>query len=196
MPSYHKQHSHNSNSPSHSPIDNIQAKMASFLLPRTSAALGIGLGFSFSLSPLSPFRSAPMQCQYAAPYSRSDSPVGAETGWAIDPNDPVLRKQGRTGHNVSSARKMRQVSLGSVLGLLVGVGLRAFSRALAVLLGIGIVAVEVCFPYFQVFCLVSQSVIRVELMRLLFSGLRLKDIISFHSIRCRNTSRASISTRP
>lgn len=38
---------------------------------------------------------------------------------------------------------MRQVSLGSVLGLLVGVGLRAFSRALVVLLGIGVVAVEV-----------------------------------------------------
>jgi uncharacterized membrane protein (Fun14 family) len=39
---------------------------------------------------------------------------------------------------------MRQVSLGSVLGLIVGVGLRAFSRALVVLLGMGIVLVEVC----------------------------------------------------
>lgn len=122
--------------------------MASLLLTRTSAAVGIGLGLSFSLHPLSPFRSAPMQCQYTAPYYKTDSPTGSETGWAIDPNDPMIRKQGTTGHrdraSTSTPRTMRQVSLGSVLGLLVGVGLRAFSRALAVLLGIGIVAVEVC----------------------------------------------------
>lgn len=117
--------------------------MASLLLTRTSAAVGIGLGLSFSMHPLSPFRSAPMQCQYTAPYYKTDSAVGTETGWAIDANDPLIRKQGRTGHNVSTARTMRQVSLGSVLGLLVGVGLRAFSRALVVLLGIGVVAVEV-----------------------------------------------------
>jgi uncharacterized membrane protein (Fun14 family) len=40
---------------------------------------------------------------------------------------------------------MRQVSLGSVLGLVVGVGLRAFSRVLVVLFGMGIIAVEVSF---------------------------------------------------
>ena len=119
--------------------------MASFLLSRTTAAVGIGLGLSFSIHPLSPFRSTPLQCQYTAPYYRTDSPDGAETGWAIDPNDPLLRKQGNTRrNNHSTARTMRQVSLGSVLGLLAGMGLRAFSRVLAVLLGIAIVAVEVC----------------------------------------------------
>lgn len=121
--------------------------MASFLLSRTSAALGIGLGLSFSLHPLSPFRASPMQCQYSAPYYKTDSPVGAGTGWALDPNDPVLRKQGHTTNNVSRARTMRQASLGSVLGLLVGVGLRAFSRVFAVLFGVGIVAVEVGLAY-------------------------------------------------
>lgn len=37
---------------------------------------------------------------------------------------------------------MRQISLGSVLGLVAGVGLRAFSRTLAVVLGMGVVLVE------------------------------------------------------
>ncbi|RJE22008.1 hypothetical protein PHISCL_05673 [Aspergillus sclerotialis] len=116
--------------------------MASLLLSRASAAVGIGLGLSFSLPSFSPFRSAPMLCQYTAPYYRTDSAAAPETGWSIGPNDPLLRKQGRTTNNVSKARTMRQVSLGSVLGLLVGVGLRAFSRVLVVLLGIGVVAVE------------------------------------------------------
>lgn len=40
---------------------------------------------------------------------------------------------------------MKQVSLGSVLGLVAGVGLRAFSRVLVVILGMGVVLVEVCF---------------------------------------------------
>jgi uncharacterized membrane protein (Fun14 family) len=39
---------------------------------------------------------------------------------------------------------MRQISLGSVLGLVAGVGLRAFSRVLVVVLGMGLVLVEVC----------------------------------------------------
>ena len=45
---------------------------------------------------------------------------------------------------------MRQVSLGSVLGLVVGVGLRAFSRVLVVLLGMGVVFVEVSSWFFFV----------------------------------------------
>ena len=123
----------------------------SILLSRTSAVLGASIGLSLSLSPLSPFRAAPMQCQYTAPYPRTgDNTI---PGWGISPDDPVLVKQGRTGRNVwgngndgiLTASNMRQVSLGSVLGLVAGVGLRAFSRALVVLLGMGVVLVEVCW---------------------------------------------------
>lgn len=125
----------------------------SILLSRTSAVLGAGLGLSLTLSPLSPFRAAPMQCQYTAPYPRTgDNTI---PGWGISADDPVLVKQGRTGRDVwgssgsgsgiLNASNMRQVSLGSVLGLVAGVGLRAFSRALVVLLGMGVVFVEVCW---------------------------------------------------
>ncbi|EAW17979.1 uncharacterized protein NFIA_079200 [Aspergillus fischeri NRRL 181] len=123
--------------------------MASGLLSgfaRTSTVLGVGLGLSLSLHPLSPFRASPMQCQYSAPYYRVDSQTSSESGWTLDRNDPAIAKQGRTGPRTASgiltASNMRQVSLGSVLGLVVGVGLRAFSRALVVLLGMGIVLVE------------------------------------------------------
>lgn len=114
----------------------------SFLLTRTSAVLGVGLGLS--LSPLSPFRSAPMQCQYSAPYYRPESQASPDSGWTVDRNDPVLLKQGATKSGWLTASNMRQVSLGSVLGLVVGMGLRAFSRVLVVLLGMGVVFVEVC----------------------------------------------------
>jgi uncharacterized membrane protein (Fun14 family) len=38
---------------------------------------------------------------------------------------------------------MKQISLGSVLGLVAGVGLRAFSRILVVVIGMGVVFIEV-----------------------------------------------------
>lgn len=122
-----------------------------FLLTRPSAVLGLGLGTSLCLSPLSPFRASPMQCQYASPYYRPEHQhQAAQTGWGIPLDDPTLVKQGNTKTSGSSssgglltARNMRQVSMGSVLGLVAGVGLRAFSRVLAVVIGMGIVFVEV-----------------------------------------------------
>lgn len=128
--------------------------------PTSILRLGLGLGVGFSAAaafyPSSPFRAAPMQCQYTAPYSRPDTQTSPESGWAVDSNNPILRKQGETStgaytSNSNSrflnARTMRQVSLGSVLGLVAGVGLRAFSRVLVVLLGMGVVLVEVCFSF-------------------------------------------------
>ncbi|RAL02105.1 uncharacterized protein BO80DRAFT_454254 [Aspergillus ibericus CBS 121593] len=121
--------------------------MASFLLSRTTTTLlgtGLGLGLGLTFHPLSPFRAAPMQCQYTAPYYRTDAQISPDSGWAVDSQDPLLRKQGTTksGSGILTASNMRQVSLGSVLGLVVGMGLNAFSRVLVVLLGLGIVAVE------------------------------------------------------
>ncbi|CRG87234.1 hypothetical protein PISL3812_04251 [Talaromyces islandicus] len=108
-----------------------------------TAALGAGLGLSL-LHPSSPLRSSPLQCQYNAPYyNRHASP---ETGWSLDPNSPIVEKQGRTspaaGNRLLSAWTVRQISLGSVLGLAAGLGLRVFSKALVFVLGVGIVLVE------------------------------------------------------
>ena len=120
--------------------------------PSTILRLGLGLGIGLSaatLHPLSPFRAAPMRCEYSAPYYRTEGQASPETGWTVPPNDPILQKQCRTGtaaqakNALLTPENMRQISLGSVLGLVAGVGLRAFSKVLLVVLGIGIVLVEV-----------------------------------------------------
>jgi uncharacterized membrane protein (Fun14 family) len=65
----------------------------------------------------------------------------------------MAQKQGQSARTgLLTAEGMRQVSLGCVLGLVAGVGLRAFSRALVVILGMGVVLVEVCISY-ALFCL-------------------------------------------
>ncbi|KAB8254680.1 hypothetical protein BDV32DRAFT_131960 [Aspergillus pseudonomiae] len=147
----------------------------SFLLARTSAVLGVGLGLS--LSPLSPFRSAPMQCQYSAPNYRPESQASPDSAWAVDRSDPVLLKQGATKHNSPSgwltASNMRQVSLGSVLGLVVGVGLRAFSRVLVVLLGMGVVFIEWAAAK-------GYNVIPVNQLQGLVKGVNVQKAVSQH----------------
>jgi hypothetical protein len=122
-----------------------------FSPPIVRLGLGLGIGLSAAaLHPLSPFRAAPIQCQYSAPYYPAESQANADSGWAVKPEDSLLQKQGRTGIAEQakaaflSPDNMRQVSLGSVLGLVAGVGLRAFSRVLVVVLGMGIVFIEVC----------------------------------------------------
>lgn len=136
------------------------------LFTRLGLGLGIGLSAASTLHPLSPFRTAPMQCQYTAPYYRPEGPASPEAGWAVNPSDPILQKQGRSGVHGNAAggflttSNMKQVSLGSVLGLVAGVGLRAFSRVLVVVLGMGVVLAEVCFfSWFYLFCLLLLLVL-------------------------------------
>lgn len=102
--------------------------------------LGVGLGLSAAtMHPLSPFRAAPMLCDYASPLPQQ-STFKKEPEWAIGTG--AGQKQSK--RTVLNSETMRQVSLGSVLGLVAGVGLRAFSKALVVILGMGVVLVEVC----------------------------------------------------
>lgn len=125
--------------------------MAFPLLSPLRLGLGLGIGISAAtLHPLSPFRAAPIQCQYATPYGPG-SQANAESGWAVGPNDPLLQKQGHSSiaaqarASFLTPENMKQVSLGSVLGLVAGVGLRAFSRVLVVVIGMSVVLVEVRF---------------------------------------------------
>jgi hypothetical protein len=97
------------------------------------------------MHPLSPFRAAPMQCQYAVPQQPT---FNRDSGWAVNSAESLGQKQGRPRQTgLLNAETMRQVSLGSVLGLVAGVGLRAFSKALVVILGMGVVLLEVCISF-------------------------------------------------
>ncbi|KAJ5317584.1 hypothetical protein PENANT_c038G08128 [Penicillium antarcticum] len=112
-------------------------------LLRLGLSLSIGLGAA-TLHPTSPFRAAPLQCQYAAP-SASEAIFNKDTGsgWAINngPSESMAQKQ-KQKQGFLNAESMKQVSLGCVLGLVAGVGLRAFSKALVVIFGMGVVLVE------------------------------------------------------
>ena len=126
--------------------------------------LGLGIGISAAtLHALSPLHAAPIQCQYSAPYYRPETQANSETGWAVPPNDPLLSKQGRTRVGAQprggfiTADNMRQVSLGSVTGLIAGLGLRALSKVLVVVLGVGVVLVEVCDSYPEDYILWSDG---------------------------------------
>ncbi|CAI7589960.1 unnamed protein product [Penicillium bialowiezense] len=115
--------------------------MAFRMLTPSSSILRLGLGVGIGLSaatmhPLSPFRAAPMLCDYASPLPQQ-STFKKEPEWAV--NGKPAQKS-RTG--LLNAESMRQISLGSVMGLVAGVGLRAFSKALVVILGMGVVLVE------------------------------------------------------
>lgn len=110
----------------------------------TRIGLGLGLGVSAATLHLSPFRAAPLRCDYGAP-----QPGASQADWLV--KDPLVQKQGRSASIAEQAKaafltpeNMKEISLGSVLGLVAGVGLRAFSRALVVLLGMGVVLIEVC----------------------------------------------------
>ncbi|KAJ5836598.1 hypothetical protein N7447_002624 [Penicillium robsamsonii] len=111
--------------------------------PATLLRLGLGVGLGLSaatMHPLSPFRAVPMKCEYAVPQKTDFS---NDSGWAINPAKSVGQKESPRGRNgLLNAETMRQVSLGSVLGLVAGVGLRAFSKALVVILGMGVVLIE------------------------------------------------------
>lgn len=165
--------------------------------------LGLGLGVSAAtLHPLSPFRS-PIQCQYSAPYYRPETPANADSGWAVKSNDPLLSKQGRTGIGAQAqsgfltADNMRQISLGSVLGLVAGVGLRAFSRVLVVVLGMGVVLIEVCFlPLFTFLGSLRGGCHASSRANVGYSGLRQRDTMSSRLTGCKGSSRGSIYTGP
>lgn len=92
-----------------------------------------------------------MQCQFS---SNNRSPdVSPNSAWTVSPDDQLAERQGRSAvpgeHRDSrngrflTAKMMRQISLGGVLGLAAGLGLRTFSRSLALVLGVGLVVVEV-----------------------------------------------------
>ncbi|KXG49960.1 uncharacterized protein PGRI_059280 [Penicillium griseofulvum] len=110
--------------------------------PATLLRLGLGVGIGLSaatMHPLSPFRAAPMKCEYAVPQQTG---FHKDSGWVVNPAESMGQKQSPKRNGLLNAETMRQISLGSVLGLVAGVGLRAFSKALVVILGMGVVLIE------------------------------------------------------
>lgn len=124
----------------------ITMAFALFSPSPTILRLGLGLGIGLSaasLHPQSPFRAAPLRCDWAPSGSGSGSrSTGPEINFPGRASEPSIATQAK--NTLLTPENMRQVSMGSVLGLIAGVGLRAFSKVLVVVLGMGVVLVEVC----------------------------------------------------
>ena len=106
-------------------------------LPTRPLLLAIPLGLGLSLPLLRSHPSSVIRCDYGP----SSIAQPAQQSWAYQAQSS---EQGPLSRYGISAATARQISLGSVLGLLVGLGLRIFSRPLAFTIGLGILAVEVC----------------------------------------------------
>jgi len=118
--------------------------MATFLLPAlrrpllTTLTVGLG-GFAFiGVQSMTTQIRRPLLCDSYASYSR-------------DTKVPVV-KQGRV-----NPAAFRQISTGSILGLAGGLAVSTFSKSLAFLIGLFVLAVQVCLIYLNPISLLITS---------------------------------------
>lgn len=107
------------------------------ILPLT---LGLGLGLTATTLHLHlQQRRRPLLCEPA-----SSPPPDALTQQYL----PQARKHDYNNKSTTTGNIIRQLSLGSVLGVAAGAAVSTFSRVLAVLVGLGVVVVQVCDCFF------------------------------------------------
>lgn len=111
--------------------------MASFVLP------GLRRGFMLSTplilsTPLLAyqFRHAQrIRCDSLDPFSKIKSDLSS--GYTSEAQTPIITQSGAV-----NPRAIRQISMGSILGVLGGLGISVFSKPLAILIGLGIFVVQ------------------------------------------------------
>ncbi|KAK2879275.1 hypothetical protein FQN49_001021 [Arthroderma sp. PD_2] len=110
--------------------------MASQFLRFAHRPLLFSIPLCASYSVLQARVSSPVRCDYASgPLHPSISDFTHQHG------DPLMQQKG-TSRGFLSADTARQISLGSALGVLAGLGLRIFSRTLAFSFGLAIIIIE------------------------------------------------------
>ncbi|CAL8582117.1 hypothetical protein XPA_007791 [Xanthoria parietina] len=108
------------------------------LRPHLTLGLGLGLGLTATTIHLHLQRRRPLLCE-------PSSPLDAITQQYL----PQARKHDNNNKSKSTttANIIRQLSLGSVLGVAAGAAVSTFSRVLAVLVGLGVVVVQYAASY-------------------------------------------------
>lgn len=109
----------------------------SFLLPglRRGALLATPLILSTPLLVHNFRHSQAIRCDSADPLAKLGD---LRNTYAHDAQTPVITQSG-----AANPRAVRQISIGSILGVIGGLGISVFSKPLAILLGLGIVALQV-----------------------------------------------------
>lgn len=138
------QHHHWTSTPPIPPSPNHNHKM-SFLLP----GLRRGLLLSTPLILSTPLlvhhhlhrRQAIIRCDGPDPLTKITNDL--TRNYASEAQTPLITQSG-----AANPRAVRQVSMGSILGVIGGLGISVFSKPLAVLIGLGIVILQVSFEDF------------------------------------------------
>ncbi|KAH7122809.1 hypothetical protein B0J11DRAFT_436688 [Dendryphion nanum] len=124
----------------------------SYLLPGLRRGLIISTPFILSTPLLLRQLNRPILCDGPDPLTKITSDL-RNSSYAREAQTPVIKQSGAL-----NPRAVRQVSLGSILGVLGGLGVSVFSKPLAVLIGLGVVLVQfiesrgihiVPYSYFQ-----------------------------------------------
>ncbi|KAK3202244.1 hypothetical protein GRF29_161g607985 [Pseudopithomyces chartarum] len=77
----------------------------------------------------------PVLCEGPDPLSKITSDI--RNSYAREAQTPIIKTSG-----APNPRAIRQISMGSILGVLAGLGVSVFSKPLAILIGLGIVCVQ------------------------------------------------------
>src|SRR5690349_1825569 len=78
----------------------------------------------------------PILCDSPDPFSKITSDLSKS--YTSDAKTPIFTESG-----AANPRAIRQISMGSILGVLCGLGISVFSKPLAILLGLGIFCLQV-----------------------------------------------------
>ncbi|PVI02737.1 hypothetical protein DM02DRAFT_612712 [Periconia macrospinosa] len=113
----------------------IQRKNMAFLLPGLRRTLILTAPFVLSAPLLGHLHHRPILCDSPDPLTKITSDL--KKNYAQNAQTPLIKTSG-----APNPRAIRQISMGSILGVLMGLGVSVFSKPLAILLGLGIVCVQ------------------------------------------------------
>lgn len=108
-----------------------------FLLPGLRRGLMLSTPLILSTPLLLQYRqSQRIRCDSADPISKIKNDLMGN--YASEARTPVITESG-----AANPQAIRQISMGSILGVLGGLGISVFSKPLAILIGLGIVVLQV-----------------------------------------------------
>lgn len=110
----------------------------SFLFPGLRRGLMVSAPLILSTPLLMRQYNRPILCDGPDPLTKITSDLRGLTTRSTNTDTPIVKQSG--GLN---PRAVRNISLGSILGVLGGLGVSVFSKPLALLIGLGVVIVQV-----------------------------------------------------
>ena len=120
----------------HPHIQQNSSSTMAFLLPGLRRSLLLSTPLILSTPLLVHSLKRPILCDSADPFRKVTSDL--RQNYAHEAQTPVITTSG-----APNPRAIRQISMGSIFGVLAGLGVSVFSKPLAVLIGLGIVLVQV-----------------------------------------------------